>query len=429
MEKKVEWYLDFVNKNYKPSKTDLQVLFYFEPAAGVSKEEAIGRIASESSTGTWTTLFKLPPRMKNLMATAFEVNGNFVKVAYPLDLWEPGNAPQLLSGIAGNIFGMKAINNLRLVDVSLPKEYIKHFPGPTHGISGLRRIMKVNNRPMTGAVPKPKIGFSAAEHARIGFETLMGGFDLVKDDENLSSIKFNNFYERVKLMTKLRDKAEKLTGEQKDALINITAETDEMKKRAKFLHDYGWRYAMIDVVVSGTSAVQTLRETLGDYKMAIHAHRAMHAAFDRSPKHGITMEFLAKLMRLVGVDQIHAGTAVGKLVGNRHEVLDIAHILRERKIKEERNKILNQDWGNIKSVFPVSSGGLHPGLVPDVMNIFGNDCVILVSGGIHGHPRGTRAGAKAAMQAIEATQEKISLEDYAKNHKELREALDKWGHL
>nr|VDD89170.1 RuBisCO long chain, Form III-b [uncultured archaeon] len=429
MEKKVEWYLDFVNKNYKPSKTDLQVLFYFEPAAGVSKEEAIGRIASESSTGTWTTLFKLPPRMKNLMATAFEVNGNFVKVAYPLDLWEPGNAPQLLSGIAGNIFGMKAINNLRLVDVSLPKEYIKHFPGPTHGISGLRRIMKVNNRPMTGAVPKPKIGFSAAEHARIGFETWMGGFDLVKDDENLSSIKFNNFYERVKLMTKLRDKAEKLTGEQKDALINITAETDEMKKRAKFLHDYGWRYAMIDVVVSGTSAVQTLRETLGDYKMAIHAHRAMHAAFDRSPKHGITMEFLAKLMRLVGVDQIHAGTAVGKLVGNRHEVLDITHILRERKIKEERNRILNQDWGNIRSAFPVSSGGLHPGLVPDVMNIFGNDCVILVSGGIHGHPRGTRAGAKAAMQAIEATQEKISLEDYAKNHKELREALDKWGHL
>jgi len=429
MTKKVEWYLDFVNKNYKPKSTDLVCLFYFEPSEGISVEEAVGRIASESSTGTWTTLFKLPARMKNLMATAFSIKGNFVKVAYPLDLWEPGNSPQLLSGIAGNIFGMKALKNLRLIDVSFPKEYIKHFPGPTHGISGLRRIMKVHNRPMTGAVPKPKIGFSAAEHANIGFETWMGGFDLVKDDENLSSTKFNNFYERVKLMTKLRDKAEKLTGENKDALINITAETDEMKKRAKFLHDHGWRYAMIDVVVSGAASVQTLRETLGDYKMGIHAHRAMHAAFDKNEKHGITMQFLAKLMRLIGVDQIHAGTAVGKLVGTKHEVQDIAETLRERLVKEEMPHLLKQDWHNIKPTFPVSSGGLHPGLVPDVMNIFGNDCVILVSGGIHGHPRGTRAGAKASMQAIEATQKHISLEEYSKNHKELSEALDKWGHL
>src|SRR3989338_1694867 len=105
--KKVEWYLEFVNEKYKPSKTYLEVLFYFEPAKGISVNEAIGRIASESSTGTWTTLFTLPPRMKKLMATAHEIKGNYVKVAYPLDLWEPGNAPQLLSGIAGNIFGMK----------------------------------------------------------------------------------------------------------------------------------------------------------------------------------------------------------------------------------------------------------------------------------------------------------------------------------
>src|SRR3989338_2217541 len=136
---KTEWYLDFVNKHYRPSKTDLVALFYFEPDKGVSKEDAIGRIASESSTGTWTTLFKLPPRMKKLMATAYKVDGNYVHVAYPLNLWEKGNAPQLLSGIAGNIFGMKALKNLRLIDVSFPKEYIPNFKVPHLGISGLRK--------------------------------------------------------------------------------------------------------------------------------------------------------------------------------------------------------------------------------------------------------------------------------------------------
>nr|VDD88719.1 RuBisCO long chain, Form III-b [uncultured archaeon] len=426
---RTEWYHEFVDERYAPHKSDLIVLFYYEPAAGVSNEEAVGRIASESSTGTWTTLFRLPPRMRKLMATAFWMRGNFVKVAYPIGLWEMGNAPQLLSGIAGNIFGMKALRNLRLIDVTLPKEYIQHFKGPSHGIQGLRSLLKVKKRPLTGAVPKPKIGFSAAEHAGIAFETWMGGFDLVKDDENLTSTTFNQFEERVKRMARMRDHAQHLTGNEKDALINITAETTEMILRAKLLHDHGFRYAMIDVVTTGTAAVQTLREVLGDYNMAIHAHRAMHASFDRNPKHGITMQFLAKLMRLIGVDQIHAGTAVGKLVGGKHEVQSIANVLRERRTRADGTMLLEQDWGSIKPAFPVSSGGLHPGLVPDVMRIFGNELVLLVSGGIHGHPKGTRAGAEATMQAIEAVERNVSLEEYAKTHGALNEALKKWGRL
>lgn len=431
MSKKIEWYHDFVNLNYKPSNSDLKVLFYFEPDKGISRDDAIGRIASESSTGTWTTLHTLPPRMKKLMATAYKVEGNYVHVAYPLDLWEKGNMPQLLSGIAGNIFGMKALNNLRLIDAELPKDYIKNFPGPNLGIQGLRKYFKVKDRPLTGAVPKPKVGFSAEEHAKIGYETWLGGFDCVKDDENLTSQNFNNFDKRVKLLSKLRDKAEHETGEIKDAFINITHETKEMEKRAKLLHNHGFKYAMIDVVVCGDSAVQTLRETLGDYKMSIHAHRAMHASFDRNPKHGVTMQFLAKRMRLIGVDQIHSGTAVGKLVGDENEVHSIANTLREKNVKPIKKHLLKQDWGNIKPAFPVSSGGLHPGLVPDILDIYGNDLVLLVSGGIHGHPRGTRAGAKATMQAIEAHKKGIKLETFAKNSKnvELREALEKWGRL
>lgn len=427
-QKKIDWYDEFINLNYKPAKDELVCLFYFEPEKGISKNEAIGRVASESSTGTWTTLFKLPPRMKKLQATGYEVDGNYVKIAYPLDLWDEGNAAQLLSGIAGNIFGMKALRNLRLIDVTFPKEYLKHFKGPHHGMDAIRKMMKVYKRPLTGAVPKPKVGFSAAEHAEIGFETWMGGFDFVKDDENLTSTSFNRFEERVKLMTKMRDKAEKLTGEKKSAFLNITGDIETMKMRADFLVDYGWNYAMIDVVVAGTSAVMTMRDYCSELGLAIHAHRAMHAAFDRSPKHGITMQFLAKLMRLIGVTQIHSGTAVGKLVGNKREVTAVADTLREKQVKPLKHTLLAQDWHHIKSAFPVSSGGLHPGLVPDVMKIYGNDLILLVSGGIHGHPKGTRAGAKATMQAIEAALDGDTLDEKAKSSTELAQALEKWGY-
>lgn len=431
--KKVEWYTDFVDLNYRPSKNDLVCLFSFEPAKGVSAKEAAGRIASESSAGTWTTLHKLPSRIDKVMATAFEIEKNHAKVAYPIDLWEMGNAPQLLSGIAGNIFGMKALKNLRLIDVSLPQVYLKHFRGPQFGIRGIRKMLGVKKRPVTGAVPKPKIGWSAAEHARIGYETWVGGFDLLKDDENLTSTSFNKFEERIKLCAKMRDKAERETGERKSALINITGETRLMERRAKMLHDLGWEYAMVDVVTAGTAAVQTIRDICKDYKLAIHAHRAMHAAFDRNPKHGITMMFIGKLMRLIGVDQIHVGTVVGKLVGGRHEVEDIekeitAKILREERIKKSIHS-LDQNWGKIKPTLPVSSGGVHPGIIPSILEILGTDIGLLVSGGIHGHPRGTRSGARAAMQAIDAFMEKIPLQEYAKSHLELQQALKKWGFM
>jgi ribulose-bisphosphate carboxylase large chain len=423
----IDWYKDFVDLKYKPNKTDVVCLFRFEPSAKVSLVEAAGRIASESSAGTWTTLTKLPKIIKKVMATSFEINGNFVKVAYPIEIWEPGNISQLLSGIAGNIFGMKALENLKLVDVSLPIQYTKHFRGPEFGIEGIRRILKVQKRPITGAVAKPKIGWSAEEHARIAYETWIGGFDLVKDDENLTSTQFNKFEQRVKLCARMRDRAEKESGERKSALINITGETNHMTKRAKMLHELGFEYAMIDVVTVGMSALQTLREVCHDYKLAIHAHRAMHAAFDRNPRHGISMLFLAKICRLIGVDQLHIGTVIGKLVGTRHEVLDIKNAITSQNNK--RFGSLNQDWDHIKPVFPVSSGGIHPGIIPDVLKIMGNDIVLLVSGGVHGHPNGTCDGARAAMQSIEATMQRIPLYQYARSHRELGDALSKWGRL
>ena len=428
-----EWYTDFVNENYKAKKTDVVCLFYFEPDH-VSVKEAAGGIAAERSAGTWTTLNRIPKLLKKVMATSFDIRGKYVKIAYPIELWDEGNMPQLLSGIAGNIFGMKALKNLRLVDVSLPPVYLKHYKGPRHGIQGLRKILKVKKRPITGAVPKPKIGFTAKEHAEIALETWMGGFDLTKDDENLTTTPFNKFEERVKLMTRMRQKAEKETGDVKSALLNITGPTHIMIKRAKMLHDLGWEYAMIDVVTAGTAAVQTMREVCGDYGMAIHAHRAMHATFDRNPKHGLSMLFLGKIMRAIGVDQIHVGTVVGKLVGGKGEVTEIEREITSKVLRGEKAKksgypfdLLPQNWGKIKPVLPVSSGGVHPGIIPDILDILGNDIGLLVSGGIHGHPKGTRAGAVAALQAIDAHMHGIKLEDYARHHVELAQALEKWG--
>jgi ribulose-bisphosphate carboxylase large chain len=88
---------------------------------------------------------------------------------------------------------------------------------------------------------------------------------------------------------------------------------------------------------------------------------------------------------------------------------------------------LSQKWFNIKSVFPVSSGGLHPGHVPFLIKHLGKDLVIQAGGGIHGHPSGTEAGAKAMRQAVEAVLKRKTLEKYSETHKELKQALKQWS--
>ncbi len=424
---KTEWYDEFVDAGIRPGSRDIVALFRFECDRGITVKEGLGRIASESSVGTWTTLARLPRRIVKMKAVAYKWTKNEAWITYPAELWEPGNMPQLLSGVAGNIFGMKAVRWLRLLDVRLPPWYLKGFRGPHNGIPGLRRRLKIPRRPLTATVPKPKLGWSSSEHADLGYEAWVGGMDLIKDDENLTSQSFNKFEKRVQLLTRARDKAERATGDVKSALINVTAETNEALRRAQLLSDHGWEYAMIDVVTTGWAGLQTLRNEFEELDLAIHAHRAMHAMFTKSERHGMAMPCLAKLLRTVGVDELHAGTVVGKLVSPRHEVLASAGALRDKRTEARNGQLLAQDWGRIKPAFPVASGGLHPGIVPDVMRTFGNDQVIQLGGGVHGHPDGTRAGAKALLDVIWGTMEGKGLRDIGGRSPEVQRAMKKWG--
>ncbi len=424
----IEWYLDFVDLDYTPSDRELVALFRIEPAERITMREAAGRIASESSIGTWTTLTTMSPEKRRLMAKAYGIKGRWVRIAYPPELFEGGNMPQILSSIAGNIFGMKAVRNLRLEDVRWPSGMIRSFRGPQFGIRGVRKIFKIEKRPITATVPKPKVGMSSEEHARAGYEAWMGGIDLLKDDENLSSQRFNQFERRAKLSFKMRDRAERETGERKGYLINVTAETMEMLRRARLVRKLGGEHVMVDILTAGWAGVQTLREECEELGLAIHAHRAFHAAFTRDPKHGMSMLAVAKIARLVGVDQIHIGTVVGKLESSKEGVLAIQRVITSKNVTGN-GLILQQRWGTIKPVFPVSSGGLHPGLLPQIISMLGRDIVIQVGGGVWGHPRGGRAGATAVRQAIDAVLDGVSLEKRAESEMELRAALEKWRYI
>ena len=402
--------MDFVNQSYKPKITDVICEFYVEPE-GISFIEAAGGVAAESSVGTWTELTTIKPYVEKLAARVFNINGENIKIAYPIELFEHGNMPNILSSVAGNVFGLGALKNLRLNDIHLPRELVKSFRGPQYGIGGVRELLGVNDRPLVGTIIKPKLGLKTKDHAKVAYDAWIGGCDVVKDDENLSSQSFNPFQDRIVATLEMRDRAEKETGEKKVYMVNITSETEEMLKRAQFVKEHDGRYLMIDILSCGFSALQTVREQ--DFGLVIHAHRAGHAAFTKNSKHGISMKVIAKVARIIGVDQLHVGTVVGKMSETQEEV-------------SENCEALRTDMYGLNEVLPVASGGLYPGLVPALMSFFGKDFVIQAGGGIHGHPEGTVSGAMAMRQAVDATLQGISLKEYSESHKELQAALEIW---
>ncbi len=88
--------------------------------------------------------------------------------------------------------------------------------------------------------------------------------------------------------------------------------------------------------------------------------------------------------------------------------------------------VLSEDWLGVKPMFAVCSGGLHPGHVPSLVKNLGKDIIIQAGGGIHGHPSGTVAGAKAMRQAIDAVMSGRTLKEHAKGNAELAAVLKKW---
>lgn len=372
-------------------------------------QKAAQAIAAEQSTGTWTAV---RGEDNPLAARVISAEGYDVEIGFPEELFEPGNIPQYLSVVAGNLFGLGALKKVRLQDIIFPKSLLRAHKGPRCGIEDARKILGVFDRPLVGTIVKPKVGLDPAGTAAVASEAVRGGLDLVKDDETLTDQSFCPLIPRLEAVMAALDKVEKETGKKAFYAVNVTAGADIILERAMKAVDHGANMVMIDVLTAGFSALEQLSRNL---KVPIHVHRTMHGAFTRDPGHGISMPVISKLVRMCGGTNLHTGSYIGKMAGDTLE-------------NDRSRDALREEWNGYKRVFPVASGGVYPSKVHGNLVGYGIDCIVQAGGGVHGHPGGTAAGARAMIQAAEAWQKNIPLEEYAKDHKELDTALKYWGY-
>ncbi len=403
--------------------------YYVEHVKSV--DVAAEEICDEESVGTWTDLRTTEgkPHVAKLRAEVldkkiFETHDNYqsgeVTIGFQLETFDmEAGITSILSMLAGNLFGLGALRNIRWLDVEFPRSIAEHFPGPKFGIEGVRKIIGTDKgefpgRPHVGTIVKPKMGLTAKEWAEVAYDAAIGGVDFIKDDENLSNQTFCPIEDRTVSVLEKMDLVKEETGRTVIHAVNITAKHDVMWRRIESAIDNGAKCLMIDVILTGYQELAQMAADPG-VKLPIHVHRTMHAAFTRNQLHGISMLPIAKIVRMAGGDQLHIGS-YGQ--GKMDTDLNL-----ELKLKDA---LLNNMY-EFKQVFPTASGGLYPAKIPNLVKYGGNNIILQAGGGIHGHPDGTRKGAMAMRQALDATLKGISLEEYAKEHVELAKSLELWG--
>jgi len=402
--------------DYVPLDSDLLACFKCTGQEGVPREEVAAAVAAESSTGTWSTVWSelltdldfYKGRCYRIEDVPGDKESFYAFIAYPLDLFEEGSITNVLTSLVGNV------------------------------------RMNKYGRPLLGCTIKPKLGLSGKNYGRVVYECLRGGLDFTKDDENINSQPFQRWQNRFEFVAEAVKLAEQETGEKKGHYLNCTAATpEEMYERAEFAKELGQPIIMHDYITGGFTANTGLAKWCRKNGMLLHIHRAMHAVIDRHPKHGIHFRVLAKCLRLSGGDQLHTGTVVGKLEGDRQSTLGYIDQLRESFVPEDRSRgnFFDQDWGSMGGVFAVASGGIHVWHMPALVAIFGDDSVLQFGGGTHGHPWGSAAGAAANRVALEACvkarnagreierEGRDILLEAAKHSPELAIALETWKEI
>ncbi len=378
-------------------------------------EKAAEAIAAEQSTGTWTGISTLDEDIFTALgARVTEIEGDMVTVEFPVEDFsvEVGSVPQILSVIAGNLFGLGALKGVRLEDVSFPKAITSQFKGPKFGAEGIRKILGRPEKPLVGTIVKPKIGLSPEKTAQYVYEAGSGGLTNSKDDETLVDQPFCPIEARTVAVAEALDRLED-EGHKMIHAINVSTRGDKILELAEQAQSWGAKQLMVDVITCGFGAVQVLAED-PSIKVPIHVHRTMHGAMTKDPRHGIAMLPITRLVRMCGGDALHIGTlGVGKMVGAKGEDSNLRACL--------------GDDMPYKTMMPVCSGGVYPGIVASIIERSGFDVQIQAGGGVAGHPDGVKGGAMGMCQAIDAAFEGIPAEEYAKDHRELRLALERWG--
>jgi ribulose-bisphosphate carboxylase large chain len=390
-------------------------------------------IAGEQSSGTFLKLAAETPELKARSGARVESLQVLDRVAKPslpggmtadsftqclLELsWPLENLgpclPTLMATVAGNLFELRQVSGLRLLDLQLPPAFAQAYPGPAFGMAGTRQLSGVTQGPLIGTIIKPSVGLNLQETAEQVQMLVAGGIDFIKDDELQADGPHCPFEERVSAVMKVVNQAADTTGRRAMVAFNITGELDQMKRRHDWVMQHQGTCVMVCLNSIGLVGMTALRK---HSQLPIHGHRAGWGYLTRSPALGWEFAAWQKMWRLAGADHLHVNGLRNKFSDSDEVVVAAARSVIQPLYPDAAMQAV--------PVFSSAQTGLQ---AHDTYAALGNaDLICTAGGGIFGHPNGVAAGVTALREAWEAAMQGVSLSDYAQTRPALKSALTFW---
>lgn len=260
------------------------------------------------------------------------------------------------------LFGNSSLHeDVRLDDFSIPRSFNTVFPGPRHGIAGIREITGVSDRPLTCSALKP-VGLRVEELAELCRGFTAGGIDMIKDDHYLGNQSFSPFEDRVRACLDATAEASASSERSTLYLPNLSGTPDTIFRQAEFAQKAGARAVMVAPMLVGLPLLHEL--TTRHLDVPVLAHPSFAGAVQMR-----AATLFGKLFRLFGADAVIFANYGGRFSYPAEVCRDIADTLRA-------------DWLWLDRSFPVPAGGMNADRASELVQFFGLDTILLVGGSL-----------------------------------------------
>ena len=272
---------------------------------------------------------------------------------------------QLINVFFGNA---SLLPGVRLESFDLPASLLAHHPGPNFGKAGLRRLLDAPVRPLLATALKP-MGLSSLELADLAGKFALGGIDIIKDDHGLADQPFSPFATRVEASARAVADANQVSGGLSRYFPNVTGPADQVLERARFARDCGAGGVLFAPGLAGFDTMRLLAAEVPE--LPIMAHPALLGGFVVSPDHGISHAALfGHLHRLAGADIVVFPNHGGRFSFRPEDCKSIAAAAAD-------------ELGSLAPIFPAPAGGMTVARVPEMVEFYGPDVILLIGGDLH----------------------------------------------
>lgn len=260
------------------------------------------------------------------------------------------------------LFGNTSIHqDVTLDDVELPSTVLTAFGGPRQGIEGFRRRSGAAMRAMTCSALKPQ-GLSSEALAKIAGRLALGGIDLIKDDHGLADQSYSPFAERVRACAAAVREANRASGGRTTYLPSLSGDLDQLRQQLAVARNEGLDAVLVAPMVIGLPSFHAL--TRSSPGIAFMAHPALAGAQRIAPP-----LLIGKLFRLLGADATIFPNHGGRFGYLPETCRLIAAAARG-------------PWDALRACAPVPAGGMPLERVPEILDFYGHDTILLIGGGL-----------------------------------------------